>query len=142
MKNLGWLAVVVTVALLGLSGCGTGWGVKISDPIVQESAQIIMLTSAQIIGSEIAHDFPEIAKEMLEHAQQTDRTDLQAYWPSWKNYVTYKLVRNEHLKIVIQNLLESIDAQLEVQIPEEQEKIIRNVLEKFEQGLEDGLKGG
>lgn len=138
MRILRWVGMMVMVAFLGLTGCKGALDLVIEEPV----AQLAVMTGAQIVGFEIAQNEPEIAKEMLDHVVLADRTDLLAYWPSWENYVTYKLVKNEHLRIVIQNLLESVNVRLEVQVPEEQEKIVRNVLEKFEQGLKDGLKGG
>lgn len=136
MRTLRRIGIVLVVAFLGLTGCEGALDLVIEEPV----AQLAVMTGAQIAGFEIAQNEPEIAKEMLEHVVRADRTDLLGYWPSWENYVTYKLAKNEHLRIVIQNLLESVNVRLEVQVPEEQEKIVRNVLEKFEEGLRGGLK--
>lgn len=111
-------------------------GIVVKEPTTQMAIQ----TAAQVAGLKIAKSKPELAQEMLEYTDP-ERADILTHWPFWKNYITYKLTKDETLRIVVQNMLENVDIQLKPLIPEDQEKIIRGVLRKFREGLQTGLKG-
>lgn len=131
----GYGTMIVWLILFGylMSACA---GISLKEPITQ----IVVQDLAQTTGYFIGKDNPGLAKEMIAHDSKADKEDVLAYWPSWKNYLTYR-IKDDFLKMKVNNLLKNVDIELGLKVePSEQIEIIKSILEGFISGLEVGIK--
>lgn len=126
-----WAWGILMCIIVMLVGCATF-------PLKIDFAPKPIQDVAYEIGYGIAIEIPDVAKEIIEHNAKADKTDLLSYWPSWKNYLEYR-VKDPFLRIGIRTLLSTVEIKFQDQGVEQQIETIRKVLKGFVSGLQAGM---
>lgn len=130
----GWAGagiLAIILMLLGfISGCSH---ISLKAP----TTQILIKDATFLAGYEIGKANLTLAAEFIKHTQ-IDREDILTLYPSWKRYLAYRLEDPVHRRLV-GTMLALVEIDLQLKIPVEQEKVIRELFREFIVGLEAGI---
>ena len=127
-----WLLLILCVAII-LAVIFNGCALSLKAP----TPQMLIQDATYIASYTIGRENPTLAKEFIKYTQ-VDREDILTLYPSWQNYLSYRLEDPIHRRLV-GTMLGLVDIDLQLKVPTEQEKIIRELFREFISGLKAGI---
>ena len=134
----GWAGIglmVTWMILFGyfISGCA---GISLKAP----TTQILIKDATFLAGYEIGKAKPEIAAEILGYTtvEYLIEKDIPTFYEDWKGFVASKLKDPVHRRLV-GTMLALVEIEIQLKIPIEQEKVIRELFREFITGLKVGI---
>ena len=108
--------------------------------MIKEPAQVLAKSVPFITGYELGKAKPSIAKEIVDFTERENKEDVLAFFSSWRKHVASKVSDDPIYQELITNMLETVEIDFKFKPPAEQERIIKETIEKFTRGLKAGIR--